>query len=163
MGKTKQKEMRSSNLRRVDDKKRLREQKSILAQKDLAIREVLKQIEQVNEEVKSNIIANVENILMPIVQKLEVNEGSYYYIQLLRNNLHEMTSTFGVKLSDRKTKLTPREIEICDMIRNGLTNKEIASLLRISIRTIEKHRTNIRKKLDINKDDNLLSFLQSLE
>ncbi len=163
MDKTKQKEMRSSKLRRVDDKKRLREQKSILAQKDLAIREVLKQIEQVNEEVKSNIIANVENILMPIVQKLEVNEGSYYYIQLLRNNLHEMTSTFGVKLSDRKTKLTPREIEICDMIRNGLTNKEIASLLRISIRTIEKHRANIRKKLDINKDDNLLSFLQSLE
>ncbi len=163
MDKTKQKEMRSSSLRRVDDKKRLREQKSILAQKDLAIREVLKQIERVNEEVKSNIIANVENILLPIVQKLEVNDGSYYYIQLLRNNLHEMTSTFGVKLSDKKTKLTPREIEICDMIRNGLTNKEIASLMRISIRTIEKHRTNIRKKLDINKDDNLLSFLQSLE
>ncbi len=99
---------------------------------------------------------------MPIVEKLEINNGSSYYIQLLQNNLQEVTSTFGAKLSDNKTNLTPREIEICDMIRNGLTTKEISMLLHISIRTTEKHRAHIRKKFCINKNNNLLSFLQSL-
>ncbi len=162
MTKTTKKEIRVLRPRRANDKKRQREQKKALAQKDLAIREVLKQIEQVNDEIKSNIIAKVENTLMPIVEKLEINNGSSYYIQLLQNNLQEVASTFGARLSDNKTNLTPREIEICDMIRNGLSTKEISMLLHISIRTTEKHRAHIRKKLRINKNNNLLSFLQSL-
>ncbi len=162
MHKTTQKEMRSPYPRRIDDKKRLLEQKKILEQKDLAIKEVLRQIERESDETKNNIIANVENLLMPIVQKLELEEGPHYYVQLLRNNLKEMTSAFGAKLSDKETKLTSREIEICNMVRNGLTNKEISTLLNISSRTTEKHRSNIRRKLSIDKDHNLLSFLKAL-
>ncbi len=155
-------EIRSRHPRRIDDKKRLIEQKSILDQKDLAIREVLRQIEQGREEIKSNIVANVENLLMPILQKLELKGESYYYIQLLRNNLKELTSSLGVRLTDKEANLTPKEIEICNMLRNGLTNKEVSTLLNISSRTIEKHRSNIRKKLSIDKDNNLLSFLKTL-
>ncbi len=162
MLKTTKKEIRSRCPRRIVDKERIQEQESILAKKDLAIREVLRQTEQVNEEIKSNIIANVESILMPIVEKLEINNGSNHYIQLLRKSLQEITLNFGTKLSDKKSKLTPREIEICNMIRNGLANKEISALLNVNIRTTEKHRAHIRKKLSINKNDNLLSFLQTL-
>jgi DNA-binding CsgD family transcriptional regulator len=55
------------------------------------------------------------------------------------------------------------QIEICNMIKNGITSKEIASLLNISLGTTERHRNNIRKKLDIvNKDINLSSVLRSL-
>ncbi len=162
MHKTTKKEIRSPNPRRFDDKRRSLEQKNALEQKDVAIREVLRQIERVNEELKNNIIVHVENILIPILQKLELNERSHYYIQLLRNNFQEMTSSFGAKLSDEKTKITPREIEICDMIRTGFTKKEISTLLHISERTTEKHRANIRKKMNINKNDNLLSFLKTL-
>ena len=162
MYRTTHKEIRSSYPRRIDDKKRLLEQKNVLYQKNLAISEVLRQIERGSEEMKNNIISNVENLLMPIVHKLELEGGSYYYVQLLRNNLREMTSTIGAKLSDKETKLTPREIEISNMIRSGLTNKEISTLLKISSRTTEKHRGNIRKKLGINKNCNLLSFLKAL-
>ncbi len=156
------KEIRSPHPRRIDDKKRSQEQKSALEQKDVAIREVLRQIERVNEEIKTNIIFKVENILIPILQSLELNEKSHYYVKLLRINFQEITSSFGAKLSDKKTKLTPREIEICDMIRAGFTNKEISTLLYVSDRTTEKHRANIRKKMKISKDDNLLSFLKTL-
>ncbi|MCP4264618.1 MAG: helix-turn-helix transcriptional regulator [Candidatus Brocadiaceae bacterium] len=162
MQKTTQEEIRSPHPRRIDDKKRLIEQKSTLDQKDLAIREVLRQIERGREEIKSNVAANVENLLMPILQKLELKGESYYYIQLLRNNLKELTSSLGLRLADKEANLTPKEIEICNMLRNGLTNKEVSALLNISSRTIEKHRSNIRKKLSIDKDNNLLSFLKTL-
>jgi DNA-binding CsgD family transcriptional regulator len=162
MQKTTQREIRSQHPRRIDDKKKLIEQKSILDQKNMAIREVLSQIERGREEIKSNVVANVENLLMPILQKLELKGDSYHYVQLLKNNLKELTSSFGAKLSVKNSNLTPKEIEICNMIRNGITNKEISTLLNISKRTTEKHRTNIRKKLSVNKDHNLLTFLRTL-
>ena len=60
-------------------------------------------------------------------------------------------------------KLTPREIEISNMVKNGFTNKEIARVLCLSLLTVEKHRQYIRKKLGITKRTiNLCSYLQQL-
>jgi PAS domain S-box-containing protein len=144
----------------------LQEQKKVLEQKNIALREVLEQVELGKEEIKNNVTANVENLLLPVIQKLMLKKESCKYVQLLQKNLQELTSSFGVKLIDKKAKLTSREIEICNMVKNGLTSKEIAGLLNTSLRTTEKHRANIRKKLCISNNKNLNlnlnSFLQTL-
>jgi DNA-binding CsgD family transcriptional regulator len=60
--------------------------------------------------------------------------------------------------------LTPREIEICNLIRGGMSSKEIAHLLDVTDKTVETHRRNIREKLGIlNKRVNLASLLRTLE
>ncbi len=49
------------------------------------------------------------------------------------------------------------------MVKNGLTSKEIASLLNIALHTVEKHRRMARNKLDLaNKGINLRTYLNSL-
>ncbi len=94
--------------------------------------------------------------------RILLTEGSRKYVQLLRKNLQGLTSSFGTKLTGKRANLTIREIEICNMTRNGLTNKEIASLLNIALGTTEKHRNNIGKKPDIvNKNINLSSALKT--
>ncbi len=141
----------------------IQEQNKDLEHKDIALSEVLGQIEREKKQIKNNVIVNVENLLLPIIQKLILKRESRDYVQLLRKNLQELTSSFGAKLTNKKSKLTSREIEICNMVKNGLTSKEITSLLNISLRTTEGHRGNIRKKLCIiNKDLNLGSFLKAL-
>ncbi len=141
----------------------LQERKKALEQKNIALSEVLGQIEIEKKQIKDNVIINAETLLLPIIQKLKLTGESRKYVQLLRKNLQELTSSFGTRLTEKGAKLTSREIEICNMIKNGLANKEIASLLNISLRTAEKHRINIRKKLGIvNKDINLASFLKTL-
>jgi len=56
--------------------------------------------------------------------------------------------------------LTQSEIQIATMIKQGFTNKEISQTLNCSKRTIDTHRENIRKKLDLsNKKVNLKTFL----
>ena len=141
----------------------LQEQKKALEQKNIALSEVLGQIELEKKQIKDNVIINAENLLLPIIQKLRLTGESRKYVQLLRKNLLELTSSFGTRLTEKGAKLTSREIEICNMVRNGLTSKEIANLLNISSLTIEKHRINIRRKLGIiNKDINLTSFLKTL-
>ena len=141
----------------------LQEQKKVLEQKNIALNEILGQIEIEKKQIKDNVITNAENLLLPVIQKLRLTGESRKYVQLLQKNLQELTSSFGTKLIERESRLTSREIEICDMIKNGLTNKEISRLLNISLATIERHRANIRKKLGIiKKDINLSSFLKTL-
>ena len=140
----------------------LDEQKRAIEQKDAALREIICQIEQDKKQIHSDIVANIEEIVLPSIDKLRVKGLSSRHIKLLRKNLEDITSSFGRRISQRDSRLTPREIEICSMVKNGLSNKEIATLLNISLHTVEKHRMNIRKKLDIaNKDLNLVSFLQA--
>lgn len=46
--------------------------------------------------------------------------------------------------------LSPREMEVLQLLAEGHTNKEMAGFLRISIKTIEKHRHNVMRKLNIH-------------
>ena len=133
-----------------------------ITQKNIALGEILGRLEIEKKQVQDNIIANVENLLLPVIQKLKIEGDSQKYLDLLKKNIEELTSPFGLKLTGKKYKLSPREIEICNMIKSGLASKEISKLLNISLRTIEKHRDNIRNKLGITKNDaNLSSFLKA--
>jgi len=100
-----------------------------------------------------------------LIEKLSVNVSSSQKGQfdVLKNNLDNILSAFGKKISENETRLSPREIEICNLIKNGLSSKEIADLLKISIRTVERYRYNIRVKLDIvNQKINLITYLKSI-
>ena len=148
---------------RKEAEKRLLKQKKALEKKNIALSEVISQIQHEKQQVKEDVSANVENLLLPVIQKIKLKGESRKYVKLLQKNLQELTSSFSTKLTEKKAKLTSREIEICNMVKNGSTSKEIAGLLSISIRTTEKHRSNIRKKLGIiNEDFNLASFLKTL-
>jgi len=61
----------------------------------------------------------------------------------------------GIKPSN----LTPSELKIIRYIADGLTTKEMASVLFVAERTIDKHRSNIIKKLDLDKKHNSLLIL----
>lgn len=148
-----------------DSEKLLRVQKKNLEQKNAALKEILHQIDNEKNQFKEDMVLNIENLIMPIVKKIrgERTATRGKYIDLLENNLLEMVSSFGRKISEQQLRLTPREIEICNMVKNGLTSKEIANLLYISFNTVENHRVNIRKKLNIhNRRANLTTFLQNI-
>jgi len=148
---------------RVKSKEELQKQKESLEQKNIALGEVLGQIEIEKRQMEDNIIANAENLLLPTIQKLGLAKESRQYAQMLQKNLEELTSSFGSRLTDKKNRLTSKEIEICNMIKNGLASKEIARLLNTSLLTVEKHRNNIRSKLGVvNKGLSLFSVLQEL-
>ena len=46
--------------------------------------------------------------------------------------------------------LTPREIEVLRLIVQGYTNRQIAEVLTLSVRTVEGHRSNLTDKLDLH-------------
>ena len=57
-----------------------------------------------------------------------------------------------------KNQLSNREIEVLKLFGEGLTNKEIADRLFISIRTVESHKSNIMKKINLRTTVDLVKF-----
>ncbi|MCB9748061.1 MAG: PAS domain S-box protein [Candidatus Omnitrophica bacterium] len=136
-----------------------------LEQKNVALKEVLEQIEIEKKKIRDDVVLNVEEVLLPVFQKLrrKGNSMDRKYLDILEQNLKDLTSSFGMSVSEKKFKLSPREVEIANLIKSGLTGKEICGILHISFKTVETHRNKIRKKLGIlNKDINLTTYLQSI-
>lgn len=138
-------------------------QKEALEQKNMALREILEQIEIEKQKIKDNVAANAEEVLLPALDKLKIKGAATKHLAIIKDNLKDLASSFGKTIGEKRFKLTPREIEICNMIKGGMTSKDIANLQNLSLQTVEKHRSHIRKKLGIsNKDYNLTSYLQSI-
>ena len=55
-------------------------------------------------------------------------------------------------------RLTPRELEILDALAEGLSSKQIAERYGLSVRTVETHRLNLKRKLDIEGQAELIKF-----
>ncbi len=80
----------------------------------------------------------------------------------LEDHLQDILSPFLRNLGTRHLNLTPKEIQVASLIREGRTSKEIAEVLGVSARAVDFHRANIRIKLGLkNKKANMRSFLLS--
>jgi PAS domain S-box-containing protein len=135
-----------------------------LRKKHIALQEVLTFLEEEKVKIKQQVAKTVDQVLMPALNRLtngsKTINGTYY--DVLKHGLEELSSSSSGILQ-MYSKLTPREIEICNLIKSGATSKEIANALNISMLTVNKHRERIRKKLAIsNKDINLTSYLNKL-
>jgi two-component system, NarL family, invasion response regulator UvrY len=90
----------------------------------------------------------------------EVERGNVYICQEVKNILSdqmlgEEENTAGLN------QLSEREIEVINQIRDGMSSKEIAEKLAISIKTVEVHRHNILKKLKVKNTASLINFINS--
>ena len=144
--------------------KQLTLERQALQEVNAALRTVLAKIEEEKQRIYKDVQVNIEKIIMPILHalSLELPKGQRKYIDILRTNLEEITSPFISQFSHAYHSLSPTEVNVCNMIRNGMRTKEIAELRGVSVATVNRHREHIRRKLKItNKEVNLSTYLQS--
>ncbi len=132
-----------------------------LEQKNAALREVIEHIEHEKAAVRTEVAERIDNHVMPLVQKMKLCGSMSVYAEMLEQTLQEFPKPVSQSQSLGNYKLTPRELEICAMIKLGLSTKEIARNSHASPQTVEKQRKAIRKKLGLTeKSANLTSFLK---
>ena len=105
---------------------------------------------------------NLETVILPLIQLIKSKKNSLRekYFELIESSLTEIAEKILPKQKDFVRILTPKEIQICKMIRSGMSVKEIAVMYSLSPRTIDKHRENIRNKLGLKaKKVNLTTYL----
>lgn len=130
---------------------------------------LLKYRETDKNDAQSTLSYNVEKTVFPFLAKLRkqiFHKDHVYLLDVIQNNLHQLVLSYGrdSRLSSIYQKLTPSEIQVSSMIRQGLSTKTIAATLQLSPGTIGIHRKHIRKKLGLNgSNDSLYGYLLTLD
>ena len=127
-----------------------------------------KQVKKVAKELTSIKGESDEiNVALKVMMKMRHSDNETKQLRLidtLEANLQRLISSYGNINSNSllRKNLTPKEIQVASMVREGFSSKSIAASLSVSPETINIHRKNIRKKLGLDsRIYNLRSFLIS--
>ena len=138
-----------------------------LQEMNAALKILLKRREQDKLEVEENILTNVRDLVTPNLERLKKISSDHKqqaFLNILEGNLANIISPLTRKLNAKYLSLSPTEIQVANLVKDGKTSQEIADLMNLSPRTVEFHRDRIRKKVGIkNEKANLRSFLLSFQ
>jgi DNA-binding NarL/FixJ family response regulator len=143
----------------------LERERQQLQAKNIALREVITTVDEERRLVREQVQANVDRLLQPFISDLmnQVQPGVRDNLQNLLHLIANLTKPLSDKPGGKLVQLTPREIEVCRMIKNGLQSKQIAALMGVSSRTIDKFRQSIRRKLGLRqRGQRLQAYLSSV-
>ncbi len=137
-----------------------------LKEMNVALNVLIKKRTQDELAIQDRTLLNIKKLVLPYISRIKrtnLDDGQLKLLDIVKSNLMDITSAFSNQVTSKHNGLTPTELRIGDLVRQGKRNKQIAEILGVTRRTIETHRQNIRKKLGINnKKINLQTHLISM-
>jgi DNA-binding CsgD family transcriptional regulator len=144
----------------------LEEQKQRLEETNIALKVLLRQREEDKLELEKNVLNNIKDLVFPYVEKLKkapLRPRDKTNIEIIESHLNEVISPLLQKLNNLDIVLTPQEMQVASLVKDGKSSKEIADVLNVSETTIHFHRKNLRNKFGLKKKStNLRSYLLSM-
>lgn len=131
----------------------------LLASKKDIFSEITDDLKQLKESVKND---DSRKKILEMFQKLNQHKIGEEYMEVFDVNFEKVHHNFFERLKEINPTLTKRELRLCAFVKMDLTNKEISPLLNISLRGVENARYRVRKKLNVNHEDNFVSFLEGI-
>lgn len=145
---------------------RVRERTAELSESNVALNVLLKKREEDREILAEQVLSNTSKLVEPFFDRLSesrLTEQQRMLVDILRTNIKELTSPFASTYSSKLVRLTPAEMQVANMVKQGKRSKEIAEIMHLSPGTVNIHRKNIRKKLDISHQKTNLQTLLSID
>jgi ligand-binding sensor domain-containing protein/DNA-binding CsgD family transcriptional regulator len=116
-------------------------------------------IENIDENVlNSSLHSPIKKVIKKINSNL-LDKEDWLTFQLHFNNSH---TQFFEKLREKHPDLSSNEIKLSAYLKLNLSSKEIASLMHVAITSIEQSRYRLRKKINLDKDVNLVNYIQNI-
>lgn len=151
-------------LHRKEEELRMKSEK--LEETNVALKVLLEHRDQDLVELEQRITGNIRELVLPYVEKLKTGvKGSRErnLTDIVESNLKDIITPFLNRLSSLHLLLTPQEVEVAALVRQGKSSQEIADVLGVSLSTISFHRKNLRRKLGLQeRSKNLRTYLLSL-
>ncbi len=144
---------------------RVRERTASLEEMNKALTVLLRGREEDKKTLEEKILANLSELVFPYLEKLKtsrLDERQLSSLSIIEANLKDILAPFALRASGRNHALTPSELRIANLIKQGMTSKDIAQITGLSTRTIDHRRESIRNKLGItDRKTPLSSYLLS--
>ena len=142
-----------AKMERIDRERKMQRE---LQELNIAMGVLLQRAEREREELGSDIVSNVNKLVLPYVEKLKIGhlDAEYKkYVEILETNLSAICSPFLKNLSLQHAHISSMEVQVANLIKVGKSNKEIASILGVSINTVMTHRYHLRSKLGLKQQE----------
>lgn len=129
--------------------------------------DMLQMLDQDMEELSENVRredakAKITKKIREIRQEIQTNMADDGNWEKFEENFNLVYDDFMKKLTSRFPNLKMNDRKLCAYLHMGMSSKEMASLLNMSVRSIETARYRLRKKLELESGDNLTSFIQGI-
>ena len=137
-----------------------------LEEANIALRVLLEQKDESRGILQETMVSNLKHSVLPLLAQLEgegLTSRQTTWMSMIRASIENILSPAQKSLA-QQFGFTSTESQLADLIKQGLSTKEMASMLKLSQRTIDTHRHNMRRKLGLsNTSRNLRSCLLELE
>lgn len=133
---------------------------SIMEQKEYleSLNDLVNRLSKTSDEnERADLISELGSSLKQRLSYDRDVDTTYFYAQA--ESLHE---DFNAKLSENFPELTPQERRLATLLRLGFSSKYIATLMNITVKSVEISRYRLRQKLGLGKGDNLVNFIKSI-
>lgn len=159
-------DLRRANEALTGSEAELQRRAAELEEANNALKVMLRIREEDKAALEESILARVKQIVEPLLERLgqtRLDAEQERLAGMLQVNIRELISPFIRELSSPYLGLTPTQIQVANLIKQGKTIKEIALILNLSPNTVMSHRYQIRSKFGLlQKKINLHTFFQSL-
>jgi DNA-binding CsgD family transcriptional regulator len=127
--------------------------------KNELLTDLIKDIKNIDSElVNSSLHHPIKKVIKKIKSHL-IDKEDWLTFQLHFSNSH---SQFFKNLREKHPSLSSNEIKLCAYLKLNLSSKEIASLMNVAITSVEQSRYRLRKKINLDKDTNLVNYIQQI-
>jgi PAS domain S-box-containing protein len=131
-----------------------------------ALKVLLQHRDDDRKELEELLLTNFKALVLPHLESIKgtsLTDRQKNFLEMLEINLQKIVTPFLKNLKAKLYNLTPAEIKVVDLIKEGKRTKEIADMLGLSKRTIDFYRYNIRKKLKLDEKTPLNRYLLTLQ
>ena len=150
----------------LESKQALEHRRQSLEEANIALKVLLRQREEDKLELEQKVLSNIKDLVFPYIDKLKrapLRPKDKTNVQIIEDHLNEVISPLLQRLTNLNILLTPQEMQVAALVKDGKPSKEIADILHVTEATVHFHRKNLRTKFGIkNKSTNLRSYLMSL-
>jgi DNA-binding CsgD family transcriptional regulator len=144
----------------------LNEQARSLEESNIALKVLLNQRDLDRQALERKVLSNVKGLVLPYVEKLKgarLKPRERTLVEIVDAHLQDIISPLLQNIANADIILTPQEMHIAALIKDGQSSKEIAEVLHITEATVNFHRKNLRIKFGLhNRRVNLRSYLLSM-
>ena len=137
-----------------------------LLEVNAALNMLLARKDEEKRDAEERVVSGLQRLALPYLEKMQetqLTNTQMTYVTILETNIRGLISPSSGNVGSRYLDLTPKEIQVANLIKEGRSNKAISNIMRVSINTILFHRHNLRKKLGLlNEKKNLRSYLSTI-
>lgn len=138
-----------------------------LEETNIAMKVLLDHRNRDRQELENRFLANIRELVLPYLEKLKtgrLQQREKALVSIMEEHLHDISSPFLNRLSSLHLMLTPQELEVALLVRQGKSSQEISDVLNIAVATVSFHRKKLRNKLGLeSRSQNLRTYLLSLQ